>query len=80
LPGDTDAEKYKLAVKVALRSILGESGAEAILFYIGEPNPDTFESKLRAILGNGSPLIIQEVKRQMGGSEPPKHGWLQGHR
>ena len=57
-------EKYKLEVSAALSTILGESGAKAILFYIGEPVPETFETKLRSILGNGSALIIQELKRR----------------
>jgi len=74
-------EKYKLAVSNSLRTILGDSGEKAILFYVGELSPDTFEAKLRSILGNGAALILEELKRQTeadGG--PPKHHWLGGHR
>jgi len=47
-----------------MKSILGDSGAKAILFYTGEPNPETFEAKLSSILGDGAQLILQEIKRQ----------------
>jgi hypothetical protein len=80
MAGNPDLEKYRLAVSAALRTILGDSGAKAILFYVGEPSPDTFEAKLRSILGNGAPIIIQELKRRTeadGGH--PKHHWLGGH-
>ena len=77
--GEPDLQKYELAVSAALRTILGESGAKAILFYIGELSPDTFESKLRSILGNGAPIIIQEVNRQTGDdASHHKHHWLGG--
>jgi hypothetical protein len=58
------SEKYVRTVDAVLKSILGDSGAKAILFYTGEPDPETFDAKLRSILGDGAQLILQEVKRQ----------------
>lgn len=79
MAGDPELEKFNLAVRAALKNILGDSGATAILFYIGETTPDTFETKLRSILGNGAPIVLQEVKRLTGaeGSQT-KHHWLGG--
>ena len=80
MAGNPELEKYELAVSTALSTILGDSGAKAILFYVGELSPDTFEAKLRAILGNGAALILQELKRQTeADGSPPKHHWLGGH-
>jgi len=80
MSGNPDLEKYNLAVRAALRTILGDSGAKAILFYVGEPAPDTFETKLRSILGEGAPIIIQEVKRRTEAEgSTHKHHWLGGH-
>jgi hypothetical protein len=73
-------DKFKLDVSAALSAILGDSGAKAILFYIGEPTPETFETKLRSILGNGSALIIQELKRRTQAEVGhPKHRWFGDH-
>ncbi len=58
------SEKYVRTVDVVMKRILGDSGAKAILFYTGEPNPETFEAKLLSILGEGAQLILQEIKRQ----------------
>lgn len=78
--GDPELEKFKNDVGAALRTILGDSGAKAILFYIGDPTPDTFEAKLRSILGNGAGLITQELKRQtQAEAGHSKHRWLGGH-
>lgn len=73
-------ESYKLAVSASLKTILGDSGAKAILFYMGEFEPNTFETKLRSILGNGAPIIIQELKRRTE-ADPGlhKHHWFGGH-
>jgi hypothetical protein len=77
--GDPELEKFKDDVGAALRTILGDSGAKAILFYIGDPTPDTFEAKLRSILGNGAGLITQELKRQaQAEAGRSKHRWLGG--
>jgi len=77
--GNPAVENYRLAVVAALKTTLGDSGAKAILFYIGEPSPDTFETKLRSILGEGAQMILVELKRS---SEkfpgPPKHHWFSG--
>ena len=48
-----------------MKVILGESATKALLFYVGEPNPETFEAKLHAILGEGASLIILDVKKRM---------------
>jgi len=57
-------EKYVLTVDAVMKKILGDSGAKAILFYTGEPDPETFEAKLTSILGEGAQFILQEIKRQ----------------
>jgi hypothetical protein len=56
--------KYSQTVDTVMKSILGDSGAKAILFYTGEPDPETFEAKLSSILGDGAQMILQEIKRQ----------------
>jgi hypothetical protein len=72
-----DLERYKTEVGAALRTILGDSGAKAILFYLGEFDPQTFESKIRSILGNGATIVIQELKRRLDAEGiPHKHHWL----
>jgi hypothetical protein len=58
------SEKFIRIVDAVMKNILGESGAKAILFYTGEPNPETFDAKLRSILGEGAQLILEEIKRQ----------------
>ena len=77
---DADLERYNLAVRDALKTILGDSGAKAILFYVGEPTPDTFETKLRSILGRRRADNHQELKRRTEAEgSPHKHHWLGGH-
>lgn len=79
MAGNPDLERYNAAVRDALRTILGESGAKAILFYVGELTPETFETKLRSILGDGAPIIIQELNRRIEADDiPRKHHWLGG--
>jgi hypothetical protein len=79
VPENPDQEKYNLTVRTVLTKILGDSGAKAILFYIGELTPETFETKLRSILGNGAPIILTELNRQVqDDAGPPKHHWLSG--
>jgi hypothetical protein len=79
VPENPNQKKYNLAVKAALTKILGDSGAKAILFYIGELTPETFETKLRSILGNGAPIILTELTRQVqDDASPPTHHWLSG--
>jgi len=58
------SENFIRIVDTVMKNILGESGAKAILFYTGEPNPETFDAKLRSILGEGAQLILQEIERQ----------------
>jgi hypothetical protein len=70
------SEKYVRTVDTVMKNILGESGAKAILFYTGVPDPETFEAKLRSILGEGAQLILQEIKRQNNAEEGPhKRRW-----
>jgi hypothetical protein len=61
---DTELQTYKARVTDVLGRILGESGAKAILFYVGDPSPETFGVKLRSILGDGANLILQELDRE----------------
>ena len=68
-------EAYKAAVRASLETILGESAAKAVLFYVGEVEPATFEGKIRSILGEGAALVLDEVKRETQG-EPQRHHWL----
>jgi hypothetical protein len=78
--GNPDLERYSLAVRTALTTILGESGAKAILFYIGDVSPGTFEAKLHMILGEGAPIIIAEVKRRTEtDTDPSKEHWVGGN-
>jgi len=68
--------KYGQTVDAVMKSILGDSGARAILFYTGEPNPETFEAKLSSILGDGAQMILQEIKRQDNPQAgPSKRRW-----
>jgi hypothetical protein len=77
MSGESDLEQFRSEVEASLATILGESGAKAILFYLGEPDPETFEKKLNSILGNGASVIVQELKRQQGGKVAPrKHHWF----
>ena len=67
-------------VRAALSDIIGDSGASAILFYLGEPDPKTFEAKLAAIMGEGAArLVIQDLKRRtQEAPAPDKHHWFGG--
>jgi len=67
-------KKYSQTVDTVMKSILGDSGAKAILFYTGEPNPETFEAKLSSILGDGAQMILQEIRRQ----DNPRAGQSKG--
>jgi hypothetical protein len=55
---------YRRAVETTLNWVLGDSAAKAILFYIGEPDPKTFETKLRSILGPGAAIVLEDLKRR----------------
>ena len=79
MDGDPDLENYILAVKDSLRTILGDSGAKAILFYTGEPDPKTFDTKLRSVLGEGAPIILQELNSRLDvDGAAHKHHWFGG--
>jgi hypothetical protein len=49
-----------------LKKTIGESGAKAILFYVGTPDPSTFEAKLRSILGEGATIVLRELDKRSG--------------
>ncbi len=52
----------------------------AILFYLGEFDPSTFEAKLTSILGPGARIIIDDLNKRTGStSVAQKHHWLGGH-
>ncbi|HUI00329.1 MAG TPA: hypothetical protein VLX56_01720 [Nitrososphaerales archaeon] len=72
---DETLEAYRSTVKSSLEAILGESAAKAILYYVGEVDPDTFEAKVRSILGEGAAIVINEVRIETG-MEPHKRRWL----
>ncbi len=77
LTASPDLTRYKTEVGAALRTILGDSGAKAILFYLGEFDPQTFEGKIRSILGDGATIIILELRRRLDAQGiPHKHHWL----
>lgn len=61
-----------------MSDIVGDSGASAILFYLGEPDPKTFEAKLAAIMGEGAAkLVMQDLQRRKGEvPSPHKHRWF----
>jgi hypothetical protein len=75
-----DQQNFGALVRAALSGIVGDSGASAILFYLGEPDPKTFESKLTAIVGEGAAkLIIQDIQRRGGEAPSPhKQRWFGG--
>ncbi len=75
-----DHQNFIAAVRAALSDIVGDSGASAILFYLGELDPKTFEAKLTAIMGEGAArLIIQDLKRRSGDvPAPQKRHWFGG--
>jgi hypothetical protein len=56
------AERYADTARAVLMKYLGMSGTQAMLFYTGVPDPDTFEQKLRSLLRDGAEIIIWEVK------------------
>jgi hypothetical protein len=71
--GSPDDGAYKQAVAATLREVLGDSAARAILFYTGEPAPDSFETKLRSILGPGAVIVLDALKKGLAKSSPA-HG------
>jgi hypothetical protein len=75
----SDQPSFGELAKAALRDILGDSGSAAILFYLGEPDPQTFEAKLTKILGDGAKIIADDLKRRQGLLTPShKHHWYEG--
>jgi len=75
-----DGQSFGIVVRAALKDVVGDSGASAILFYLGELNPETFATKLAAIVGEGAAaIIIQDMeKRRDGEPLPRKHHWFRG--
>jgi len=73
-----DQKGFGAEVRAALSDIVGDSGASAILFYLGEPDPKTFEAKLAAIMGEGAAkLVMQDLQRRKGEvPSPHKHRWF----
>lgn len=72
---------FSAAVRASLNRIIGDSGAKAVLYYVGDPAPDTFESKLTTILGDGATrLIIQDIKAQEESQHPRsgRRSWFGG--
>ena len=63
----TSAHDWRHAetVRTVLTKILGTTGAEAVSFYDDVPDLRTFESKLKAILGQCADVILQEVRMSL---------------
>ena len=65
MPADAGAEAglmpYPERVRKVLEALFGKGGAEAVLYYTGEPDPSSFEEKLRKVLGGGAEMVIQEI-------------------
>jgi hypothetical protein len=75
-----DQKAFGAEVRATLTGIVGDSGASAILFYLGEPDPKTFEAKLAAIMGEGAAkLVMQDLRRRKGEvPSPNKRRWFGG--
>jgi hypothetical protein len=75
-----DQQGFGALVRAALSDIIGDSGASAILFYLGELDPKTFEAKLAAIMGEGAArLVIQDLRRRDEEAPAPhKRRWFGG--
>jgi hypothetical protein len=59
-------EGYYEKVARALRSMLGEQAALAILFHTGKPDdPMIFEAKLASIFGDGTCLILERIQQEL---------------
>jgi len=65
-----DLDEYSQVVDAVLRGFLGESGAKALLYYTGKPDPATFDQKLRSVLGEGAQIILNELKKRGVGPSP----------
>ncbi|HVC27606.1 MAG TPA: hypothetical protein VND40_05545 [Nitrososphaerales archaeon] len=64
-PKGMDKGDYSRIVKEALEGMLGAPGAQAVLFYIGEPDPATFENKLRGLFGLGADTIMSQILNKL---------------
>jgi hypothetical protein len=62
----TDRRKrYAEVVKQVLEEFVGTEGARSVLFYTGEPDPDSFEENLRKEFGAGTALIMKEISQRL---------------
>lgn len=73
---------FHAEVEESLRRILGDSGAKALLFYLGDFGPENFEEKLHTILGDGAALVMNDLKGKGKGEgeTEERHHWFGGFR
>ena len=69
---DVSIERFFDAARIALTKVLGESGARAVFFHVGLPNPATFEQDLSSFLGEGASVIIEELRTELQSPAPAK--------
>jgi hypothetical protein len=58
-------KRYAEVVKQVLVEFVGPQGASSVLFYTGEPDPDSFEEKLRKEFGAGAALMMKEISNRL---------------
>jgi hypothetical protein len=56
-------QTYSSRVKRSLERQLGKSAAEAVLYYTGEPDPSTFEDRLRRFFGVGADAVLKQLAK-----------------
>lgn len=55
---------FAAAAVEILKELLGDSATDALLSYIGTPEPETFLHKLYPILGSGAKICADAAKRR----------------
>ena len=66
---------FAAAAREVLRELLGDSATNALISYIGTPEPETFLRKIYPILGSGAKICAEAAKRralEMAESRPGK--------
>ncbi|QQG49330.1 MAG: hypothetical protein HY247_03195 [archaeon] len=62
-------DAFAPAARAALEHLFGRGGMASVLFYTGTPELPSFEEKLRAIFGDGTWLIMKELRARLPLSE-----------
>lgn len=55
---------FAAAAREILQELLGESATNALISFIGPPEPETFLHKLYPILGSGAKICAEAAKRR----------------